>query len=591
MESREIRKKFLDFFEKNGHTIVPSSSLIPDDPSVLLTTAGMQQFKKYYTGDADPIKDFGGKNTASVQKCFRTSDIDEVGDDTHLTFFEMLGNFSFGGYFKEEAIRFAHEFLTKELGISIAFVTVFEGKGEIGVPEDTVSAEIWKSLDPDIRVEKQGMEDVFWGPTGSAGPCGPTTEIYCTNANGQDVEVWNLVFNEFFFAGSRDELLSGASEKKLEHLQTPGVDTGMGFERLAMIVQKKRTIFETDLFAPLLELLLKDISERHKRIIADHLRGSAFLLADGVRPSNKEAGYILRRLLRRAFVYEKMHSISTHVFDSILHDIVHEYGAFYPELLQGNEAIREEFKKEREKFGRTIERGMKELGKIEGSIDSKKAFQLYETFGIPYEIIKELGGGNAEHLSREGFDEEFKKHQEISRAGQEKKFGGHGLLLDTGELKAADEKDLKIVTRLHTATHLLQAALRKVLGPEVTQRGSDITAERTRFDFSFSRKMTPEEIRQAEDLVNDAIRRDLAMGYEEMTFDDAVKSGALHFFREKYPERVKVYSAHDQKTGEVFSREFCGGPHVSHTGEIGHMRIVKEEASSAGVRRIRAVID
>lgn len=590
MESKEIRKKFLEFFEKREHALVRSSSLIPGDPSVLLTTAGMQQFKKYYTGEADPTKDFGGKNTASVQKCFRTSDIDEVGDDTHLTFFEMLGNFSFGGYFKEEAIRFAYEFLTKELGLSIAFVTVFEGKAEIGVPEDTVSAGIWARVDPNLRIEKQGMGDVFWGPTGNAGPCGPTTEIYCANANGTDVEVWNLVFNEFFFAGTREELLRGGNGKKLEHLETPGVDTGMGFERLAMIVQKKRTIFGTDLFAPFLELLPKEISERHKRVTVDHLRGSAFLLADGVRPSNKEAGYILRRLLRRAFVYEKIYAIPVHVFDAMLHDIVHEYGEFYPELLWENETIREEFKKEREKFGRTIERGMKELEKAEGDIDNAKAFQLYETFGLPFDIIKELSGETAK-LTRGGFEEEFQRHQKISRAGQEKKFGGHGLILDTGELKAADENELAIVTRLHTATHLLQAALRKVLGTEAAQRGSDITAERARFDFSFSRKVTPEEIKQVENMVNDVILRDLAMEYKEMAFADAVESGALHFFREKYPERVKVYSVYDPKTGEIFSRELCGGPHVAHTGEIGHVRIVKEEASSAGVRRIRAVLD
>ena len=593
MTGSEIRAKFLDFFSAQGgpasggaHTIVESLALIPDDPSVLLTTAGMQQFKHYYTSTADAMRDFGSLNTVSVQKCFRTSDIDEVGDDTHLTFFEMLGNFSFGGYLKKEAIEYAHEFLTKELGLEISYVTIFGGSH--GVPKDEESRAAWQALDvKDIREE--GIEDVFWGPTGTSGPCGPTTEIYCKNANGQDVEVWNLVFNQFFYPGSRDELLRHSMSKSLEGLKTSGVDTGMGFERLAMIVQKKKNIYETDLFAPFLELLPENIPEREWRIIVDHVRGSVFLLADTVRPSNKEAGYVLRRLMRRVFVYEHVYNIPAHVIDAIAHDIIHEYGEFYKELLEQSDAIRTEISAERERFAKTLKRGVAELQKMD-TVDAKSAFRLYETFGLPYEIIKELGRGTSKSLARTDFDAEFEKHQEISRAGQEKKFGGHGLVLDTGELKAKDADELARVTRLHSATHLLQAALRKVLGPDVRQMGSDITIERTRFDFSFGRKVTQDELKTIESEVNRAIESDLGVAQETMPFAEATAKGALHFFREKYPEMVKVYSF-AAKDGSVYSRELCGGPHVTHTLEIGKFRIIKEEASSSGVRRIRATID
>ena len=584
MSASELRQKFLEFFKSKGHAIAASSSLIPDDPSVLLTTAGMQQFKKYYTGEADPMRDFGAKSAASVQKCFRTSDIDEVGDGTHLTFFEMLGNFSFGGYFKKEAIEYAHEFICKVLKLNISYVTIF--KGSDAVLKDAESREIWKSLGiADVREE--GMEDVFWGPTGNEGPCGPTTEIYAKNANGEDVEIWNIVFNEFFYPGSREELLGGVSRKKLDRAANPGVDTGMGFERLVMIAQKTKNIYETDLFRPLLEVLPDNVPERERRIIADHLRGSVFLLADGVRPSNKEAGYILRRLMRRAMVYEYTNKIPEHVFPSLIHDIVHEYGSFYSELLKANDVIREEFFLERSKFSGSLSRGLKELAKL-AVIDAARAFQLYETFGLPFEIIKEFGGPTAKSLKRTEFDEEFKNHQEASRAGQEKKFGGHGLILDTGELRAVDEAELKIVTRLHTATHLLNAALHKALGDAVEQKGSDITSERTRFDFLFSRKLTPDEISKIEEMVNGAISKDFPVSIEELPLEEAKKSGALYFSKGRYPQRVKVYTV--GKSGETFSKELCGGPHVSRTGEIGKFRIIKEEASSAGVRRIRAVI-
>lgn len=588
MESREIRKKFLKFFEERGHTVVPSSSLIPDDPSVLLTTAGMQQFKKYYTGEADSIKDFGKKNTASAQKSFRTSDIDEVGDERHLTFFEMLGNFSFGGYGKKETIEYAHSFLTDVMGLEISYVTVFEGKDDIGVPKDEESIAIWKSVSPGIKIIEQGMDDVFWGPTGSSGPCGPTTEIYVKNGAGEDIEIWNCVFNQYFYPGSREELNTGGSGKKLEPLKTFGVDTGMGLERLAMVVQKTPTIFETDLFSSIIAKI--DVSqdeyktERVKRIIADHARAISFLIADGVRPSNKEAGYILRRLMRRAMVYGADMKMLFGI-------VVKEYGHFYPELPINEQEIYAIYDEEYTKFSRTLRIGMRELEKM-GDIDAVQAFKLYESYGVPFEIIKEFDGGKkSTNLTRAAFDEEFKKHQERSRAGSEGKFGGHGLYLKTGEVTIRDKSEVEKVTRLHTATHLMHAGLRAVLGPDVRQDGSDITVERTRFDFRFPRKVTPEELKKVEEWVNDAVKKDLKVEWKEMNYEDALKEGALGFFKEKYPPRVKVYTVFDASTGEVYSKEFCGGPHVEHTGTIGTFAITKEESSSAGVRRIRAGIE
>ena len=547
---------------------MPSSSLLPDDPSVLLTTAGMQQFKPYFVGKADPEKDFGSLNTVSIQKSFRTSDIDEVGDESHLTFFEMMGNFSFGGYFKKEAILYAKEFI-ESIALDIQYVTIFEGDDK--TPKDEESEKIWKSLGVlDIRMAAR--EDNFWGPTGSEGPCGPTTEIYIN-----DMEIWNIVFNEYYCK----------SDGSLEKLETPGVDTGMGLERLTMVAQGKKNIFETDLFSSITEILPAGMDTRVKRIVSDHARGVAFLLSDGVIPSNKEAGYILRRLMRRMLVYE--HILGDSYDSQALFDIVgKEYSGFYNEI--NPETVRDEFAKEKDKFQKSVARGLKELERT-GEIDAQSGFRLYESFGLPYEIIKELGGEKSSGLTREDFDREFEKHREASRAGREKKFGGHGLLLDTGELKAANEEELKVVTRLHTATHLLQAALRKVLGDEVHQAGSDITAERLRFDFAFDRKLSEEEIKKVEDLINDVIERNLDMGCQEMSYEDAVKTGALYFEKEKYPGTVKVYSAVDPKSGEVFSRELCGGPHVAHTEELVSFKITKEESVGAGVRRIRAIVE
>ena len=453
MSSEEIRKKFLEFFKERGHAIVPSSSLIPDDPSVLLTTAGMQQFKRYYTGELDAKKDFKladdkpAKGVVSIQKCFRTSDIDEVGDESHLTFFEMLGNFSFGGYFKEDAIRYAYEFITdkKWMGLPIDYVSVF--KGDKDMPSDEESEKIWKAIDPTLKVVRAGREDNFWGPTGPEGPCGPTTEIYCKNGSGKPIETWNIVFNEYYRRGD------GTFEK----LKTPGVDTGMGLERLAMVAQKTGTLFETDLFQFIFRKLLDTIDLRTKRIFSDHLRGIAFLISDGVRPSNKDAGYVLRRLIRRVVVYEE-HVENIRAFFSA---IAEQYGQFYPELKTA--ALNEIFTDEHDRFSRTLKKGLEELKKTK-EINAQNAFQLYQSFGLPFEIIKERGGDRSRGLTREDFDREFAKHQEISRAGAEKKFGGHGLILNTGELKAGNEEEMKKAVRLHTATHLCSKRSARCLG-------------------------------------------------------------------------------------------------------------------------------
>lgn len=603
MNSNEIRERFLDFFAERGHTVIPSSSLIPDDPSVLLTTAGMQQFKPYFVGKADPMRDFGSKNTASVQKSFRTSDIDEVGDESHLTFFEMLGNFSFGykpgeprspkgGYFKKEAIQYGYDFITKEMGLEIEYVSVFEGDSEVSA--DTESEEIWKSLGV-TNIKRFGRADNFWGPTGSEGPCGPTTEIYINSALRQaqgkpPVEVWNIVFNEFYCN----------PDKSLQKLEKPGVDTGMGLERLAMVSQGVPTIFDTDLFMPIFKVLpTANTDIRIKRILMDHSRAIAFLISDGVRLSNKDAGYVLRRLIRRAIVHADIKRAGSFNGDdtfslgfesdikNLLAKVVDVYGGEYKEL--NLKKIFEVFDEERRKFGLAFRNGLREMKKVD-IIDAEIAFKFYESYGLPFELTQEFGGEKAANLRREDFDKKFLHHQEASRKGQEKKFGGHGLILNTGELKASNEEEVKKVTRFHTATHVLQASLRKVLGSEVKQAGSDITAERTRFDFTFSRKVTSDELKTIEDMANKVVDGDFDVIMEEMAFEDAIQKGALAFFKEKYPERVSVYSIVG-KNGEVFSQELCGGPHVKNTGEIGKITIVKEESSAAGVRRIRAIIE
>ncbi len=591
MNSKKIRESFVGFFRERGHTAVPSSSLLPGDPSVLLTTAGMQQFKRYFTGELNAADDFGSRRAVSAQKCFRTSDIDEVGDETHLTFFEMLGNFSFGpvesddpldfgksGYFKRAAIFWAYEFTTGILGISPERITISVFEGDKDTPFDNDSCRIWNE---EVGISKNKIisgkrADNFWGPTGDEGPCGPTTEIYVDG-----VEIWNLVFNEYY----REK------NGRLRKIQNPGVDTGMGLERLAAVMGGVKSVFETDIFGNLLAKineLAPTLDDRAARIFADHLRAAAFLIADGVRPSNKEAGYILRRLLRRLFAYRMKYDVHADLFPDAFRIIKEDFGAFYPEL--GDvKALLEVADEEQRKFGVAVGAGLKKL-KDYGSISGKDAFYLYETFGLPFELIKEMAPKAAAGLSRGDFDREFEKHQEISRAGLEKKFGGHGLILNTGELKAAGEEELKKIVRLHTATHLMHQALRETLGEEVKQAGSDITAARLRFDFLFSRKMTDEEKGKVEETVNRKIAEDLPVGFLELSKEEAEKTGALHFFKEKYPDKVKVYYIGHSLDG-AFSKEFCGGPHVNHLLEIGKFKIIKEEAVGAGIRRIKAAVE
>ncbi len=612
MTSQEIRKRFLKFFEKRGHAIIKSSSLLPDDPSVLLTTAGMQQFKPYYIGKADAMRDFGSKNVTSAQKCFRTSDIDEVGDKTHLTFFEMLGNFSFGGYLKNEAIRYAYDFVIEELGIARdrIYVTVFAG--DSATPEDKESYKIWHEEIglPKEQIKRSGRVDNWWGPTGNEGPCGPTTEIYVAkNAqeakDGMGVEIWNVVFNEYF----KDK------DGNFNKLEIPGVDTGMGLERLVVTMQGVDNVFETDLFSPIIKQIQEvshDLEPAVFRVLADHLRSSIFLIADGVRPSNKEAGYILRRLIRRVLAYSSKYDIHADLFTLVLEKINEIFGDIYPEV-KNKEEILNVYYEEKGKFAKAVSDGLKIFNNLISEKKSQSfienlrelvglkkkiflsgydAFSLYETYGFPKELMQEFCKEKGIIFDESGFDEEYKKHQETSRAGAEKKFGGHGLVLDTGELKASSKEDMEKVVRLHTATHLLQKALRNTLGEDIKQMGSDINPERGRFDFSFSRKLTEEEVKKVETEINEVINKDLPVYFKEMPIEEAKQTGALFFFKEKYPNIVKVYFV-GPKGGtddKFYSAEFCGGPHVEHTLQIGSFKIQKQESVGAGTRRIKFLL-
>jgi alanyl-tRNA synthetase len=560
MESRQIRQRFLDFFEKRGHKIVPSSSLLPTDPSVLFTTAGMQQFKEYFLGKEFPY----GKRVTSCQKCFRTSDIETVGNISHLTFVEMLGNFSFGDYFKKETIEWAYEFITKELGLKIDYVSVFAGDKD--VPEDKESGKIWLNLGiPQSKIKKMGREDNFWGPTGLEGPCGPTSEIYLNN-----VEVWNLVFNEYY----RDR------NGKLTPLKQKGVDTGMGLERLMAVVQEKDSVFETDLFFPIINEIEKNANNPYTsdlksyRIIADHITSTVFLISEGIFPSNVERGYILRRVLRRAIRYGKLLNLPKNFLIPLAQKVIEIYKEIYLEVKTRENDILVAIQNEGEKFEKTLKRGLTQFEKILkiGNISGKDCFHLFDTFGFPFELTQELAKEKGLSLDIEGFKKAFEQHRKISRAGAEKKFGGVG--------KEATYQS----ARLHTATHLLHQALRDVLGFHVKQMGSDITVQRLRFDFFHPRKMTPEEIKKVEDLVNQKIKEDLEVKKEEMNYEEALKSGSLAFFKEKYPEKVSVYSVSN------FSKEICAGPHTNRTSKLGKFKIIKEESSGAGVRRIRAVL-
>ena len=592
MTANELREKFLRFFADKKHTIVPSSSLLPTDPSVLFTTAGMQQFKLYYLGQDSPY----GKNVTSCQKCFRTSDIEEVGDNRHLTFLEMLGNFSFGGYFKEEAINWALEFLVSacQLPIEKLAFTYFAGDNE--VPADIESKGIWLKLGiPEKRIFGAGRQDNFWGPTGEEGPCGPTTEIYydlkgepcekgkeCGPSCGCNrfIELWNLVFNEYF----QDK------EKKLTPLKQKGVDTGMGLERLAFVSQGGEDIFDSDLFQPLIEIIRgqeKGVStgstERWERIIADHSKAAAFLISEGIFPTNVEQGYVVRRILRRTIKYGANLGLEKGFLIPLVEKVIEMYWEIYfKSSLMNKEEIVEVIRREEEKFNRTLKAGLKRFEKLAktGIIIGTDAFHLYDTYGFPLELTLELAKERDITVEVEGFETAFKKHQEISRAGAEKKFGGVG-------------KDASYeMVKLHTATHLLHQALRNVLGDHVQQMGSDITPQRLRFDFSHSEKLTARQIAAVEQIVNQKIQADLPVKKVEMKYSEAIEIGALAFFKEKYPAVVTVYFIGDpaRDSGQVFSKEVCAGPHVNRTAELGSFKIEKEESSGAGTRRIRAVL-
>jgi len=594
MNSTKLRQEFLNFFEKKGHKIVPPSSLIPEDPTVLFTTAGMQQFTLYLQGEKDSLKDFGTRHLISCQKCFRSDDIDEVGDDTHHTFFEMLGNWSIGedpekGYFKKGAVDYALEFLVDILGLDKdrIWTTIF--KGDRNIPKDKESEKIWQENGiSKERIREFGMEDNFWGPVGKTGPCGPSSEIHydrgkefgcgrpdcgpnCPHCQ-RFVELWNLVFMKYF----KDE----KGEYRL--LTQKNVDTGIGFERLVALLQQKISAYETDLFWSLIQELEKISARKYEkekrkfRILADHVRGIVFLASEGVIPSNVERGYVLRRLIRRVIRYGKVLNLPENFLILLAQKVIEIYKDIYPEIKSRETDVLTVIQKEEERFEKTLERGLKEtnLALEKGDIAGKYAFYLYETYGFPLELTEELAKEKGKKIiNKEGFYKAQKEHQEVSSAGAEKKFGGIG--------KEASSEAIK----LHTATHLLHHALREVLGSHVKQMGSDITPRRLRFDFSHSKKMTEEEIKKVEKLVNQKIKEDLEVKTEEMPLTEALKSGALSFFKERYPEKVTVYSVGD------FSKEICAGPHVKRTSELGSFKIIKEESSGAGVRRVRAILE
>lgn len=610
MTSQELRDKFLKFFESKDHKIIPSASLIPEnDPTTLFISAGMQPFIPYFTGANHPA----GKRLVDVQKCVRTGDIDEVGNRTHHTFFEMLGNWSLGDYFKKESIEMSYEFLTSEKYLNLdknrIAVSVFSGDKD--APFDEEALEIWKKLGiSEKRIAKLPKKNNWWGM--EKGPCGPDSEIFYWVGDSDQVpesfnddnvlwvEIWNNVFLQY----------DKKSEGVFEPLAQKNVDTGMGLERTLAVINGLDDNYKTDLFWPIIQKI-EEISgkkygnnQKEFRIIADHIKASVFIISDGVVPSNVGRGYVLRRLIRRAVRYGKQLNINGDFTKQIAVTVIEIYKDFYKELESNKENILGELEKEENNFGQTLDKGIKELKKIYGRaiggfdpenlptgmviqgnvlrIDGREVFHIYETYGLPIEMMQEImiGWGVA-------FDEQtmkeaefaFKEHQEKSRTASAGMFKGG--LAESGVETA----------KLHTATHLLLAALRKVLGDRVFQKGSNITAERLRLDFSHPEKMTPEQIKEVEDLVNEQIQKNMPVVCEEMTLEEAKKQGAMGVFESKYGNLVKVYTIKSAQGGPPFSREICGGPHTKNTRELGHFKILKEEASSAGVRRIKAVLE
>ncbi len=583
MKAIEIRNKYLKFFENHGHKIIPSAPLIPEnDPSVLFTTAGMQPLVPYLLGEKHPE----GTRLTDYQKCVRTVDIDEVGDNRHLTYFEMLGNWSLGDYFKEESIQMSFDFLTKELGIPVEKLSVTCFAGDEDAPRDNVAYECWKKAGiPENHIYFYGKDDNWW-IAGEEGPCGPDTEMFYDTGKpacsdhcepscdcGKYVEIWNNVFMEYF----------KSKDGKYTKLEKKNVDTGLGLERMTMLLQGKETPYDTELFAPImhkLEELQKVDSIQSRRVVAEHLRSSMMIICDGGRPSNIDRGYILRRLIRRMIRHMNKLQINLDEISNLIDLNVENLKEMYPDLDKNKETIKNVIIEEKDKFVKTLAHGEREFEKEikkakeqgQDKISGEVVFRLYDTYGFPPEVTKELAEENSMKVDLNKFDELFKAHQEKSRQGAEQKFKG-GL---------AEQNE--VTTAYHTATHLLHEALREVLGEHVKQNGSNITVDRLRFDFTHPQKMTPEEIKKVEDLVNEQIQKDLPVTCEEMTYDEAKKSGAIGLFTNKYGDRVKVYTIGD------FSKEICGGPHVKHTAELGKLKIKKEESSSSGVRRIKAVL-
>lgn len=605
MTTDALRQAYLDFFKAKGHAVIPGAPLVPEnDPTVLFTTAGMHPLVPYLLGEPHPA----GKRLADVQRCVRTGDIDEVGDASHLTMFEMMGNWSLGDYFKEGAIEFSFEFLTKVLGIPLEkfAVTCFEGDADC--PRDMESANVWKRLGvAEDRIGFLPKAKNWWGPAGKTGPCGPDTEMFYwvgptelpppgSNPATDDpnwLEIWNDVFMQY----------NKQEDGTFVPLSQQNVDTGLGLERVAAVLQGKSNVYETDSLGRVFSMVrnLATITDdasavRHSRIITDHLRAATFMIMDGVAPSNVDQGYVLRRLIRRAvrsarsMGWQQTGALGA----TVAQEIVAVYGGAYPQLAARKQQIVETLAKEEEQFGRTLQEGLKQFEKVTtdmtagGVIEGQHAFHLYDTYGFPLELTREMAAEQGWTVDEAAFTKAFEEHQAKSRAGAAQKFAG-GL---------ADHSDE--TTKLHTATHLLNAALHRVLGEHVMQKGSNITAERLRFDFTHADKMTPEQVKEVEDLVNEAIAADLPVTYHLTTVDGAKEEGAIGVFDDRYASEVKVYVMGDAtaKTkgtgkvgdGDVFSKEICGGPHVARTGMLGSFKIQKEESSSAGVRRIKAVV-
>lgn len=589
MTANELRRKYIEFFQQHRHKEIRSAPLVPDnDPTVLFITAGMHPLVPYLLGQRHPE----GNRLVNYQKCIRTGDIDTVGDNVHLTFFEMLGNWSLGDYFKNEAIEFSFEFLASEQYLHISpdrlGISVFAGDND--APFDADSYAKWMSLGiPESRIAKLGKKDNWWGPAGQTGPCGPDTEMFYwtgpgpapTDFNPEDrawVEIWNDVFMEYNKTGAG----------VFEPLRQRNVDTGMGVERVTAVLQGKPSVYDTELFTPLFTTL-RELSgcpdprgTRSGRIVAEHLRAATFMMADGISPSNVDQGYVLRRLIRRAIREGKQLAPMDNFTAQLATVIIAEYGTTYSELVESRESILEGLRQEEEQFSRTLEKGVREFNKLVDSIPShvttkrisgRKAFYLYETYGFPLELTKEMAQEKGFEVDEESFMESYQQHQELSRKGAEKKFKG-GLADHTTQ-----------TTRLHTATHLLHQALRQVLGDHVGQKGSNITHERLRFDFSHPDRVSAEDLAKVEEIVNQQIQRGLAVIKEEMTVQEAKAQNAIGLFEERYGERVSVYTIGD------FSKEICGGPHVENISELGRFRIQKEESSSRGVRRIKAVLE